>query len=248
VRRRLDLVLVVALTAAVVVAVLAVPDLRIARAVLGIPFVCGATGYALLAATSHAPDRGGWLAMLVPALSLVVAMLVALALSLAGIALTTTALTLALAAWTLAACAVAALRRRDHPGAALSVPAVLFTGWPPAVAAAVAVFVLALMALHGPLRDDHVAGYAELWAVPEQVGANVRIGVVNVEPRAAAYRVEVDTGGKRRDSHRISLAPGQRWTQLLVGSRRGKRPQVLKVRLYRLAQPDVVYRQVVLRA
>jgi hypothetical protein len=247
-RRRADLALLCALAAAAVAVVIATPDTRIARAILGVPLVCGATGYAFLAASSPVRDGGAWLTMLVPAASFAIAMLAALLLFALGIPLTADAFVIVLGAWTVGAAGVAAIRRDADVSPPLALPPLFSSGWAVSLTAAAAVFAVSVALLQHPIRDDQVAGYAALSALPSRDGADVRVTVTNAQPARESYRLEVDVGARRPIRQTLTLAAGQEWSRLLVRSASGQRPQLVKVRLYRTSTPDAIYRQVILRA
>ena len=247
-KRNADLVLgvVVAIAVAVTTVLDGVP--AFVRILLGVPFACWVTGATVLAAvagpTAIEPARR---LLLTPAMSIVSSMFVLLVLAVCGAAITSDAIAAGLMTLVLGAAVIAAIRRSSsEPVIPLPVELGLSRRWVVSGLSVAVAFTGLYLMLDHPLENDRLAGYTELWASP-RTGADVAIGVHNAEGHRQRYRVEVQAPG-RRITRGVSLAPGGTWRETIGASRDRRRPQLLKVRLFRADEPQTVYREVILRA
>jgi uncharacterized membrane protein len=164
--------------------------------------------------------------LLVPGMSVVIAIIAGLVMSAARVRLTIDAWALALGLVTVAGLALAVLRDRHTDvgveprptwrrarsrGASAEhgrVPIVAFLGMLfIATVAVTGAFVISAVGEHyrGP-------GFTELWALPGRSSVSgVRLGVVSHELHAASYRLLVSIDGRQVRSARLILRPGQGW-------------------------------------
>lgn len=253
-RRDIDLILVVALSLALVAVVLALPWARAARIVLGLPFLLFAPGYALVAALF--PRRGD-LEMLERlalglALSLAVVPLIGLALNYSPWGLRLEPILAFVTLFVVLAAAAALLQRRRLPpdeAFALALE-VRPPGWS-RLRLADRLLVLALvLSLAGlgatayfvATSRGSTEGFTEFYVLGEggmaegypttvRLGerAEVTLGVVNREGREATYRIVVRIDGESTDGFGgLVLADGERWQGRvsLVPARAGEAQRV----------------------
>jgi hypothetical protein len=101
-----------------------------------------------------------------------------------------------------------------------------------------------------PTPPQGVTGYTLLWMIPAGDGnANdYRLGVNSMEFSPAAYRLQLILDGQiLREWPELQLAPGESWEiQLVLPDDRGGAGSV-EATLYRMDNPDVVYRHVKLQ-
>jgi uncharacterized membrane protein len=246
-RRNADLQLMLLLPGVFVLSSLIFPDAVPLRAAAGLPFLLFAPGYALVAAFwGTAPLDVAMRVVLAVALSVAACILVALGCQLFDVPVTARTTTLALLVVIVVGGGVALVRRSaadaSGPGPAPSLRPV--RAWMIAIATCILAFTILLTALRRPLPNPHVAGYSALWALPEG-SSRVQLGVRSAEHSATRYRVEIDASTARLRPFTLTLGPGQDWSRVIDMTR--LRPQVVTVRLYRLARPKAVYRRVELR-
>jgi hypothetical protein len=228
-----DLLLALACSVAVTIAVLAAPDATLARVTLGIPLVLVVPGYAMTVALfgEHRPD-GPALVVWALSLSIALTILSALALDALGVELTAAALTLTLAGIGAGAALVAGARRpagtRRPPAAA--VVALARTPWTAAVVAVAAVFAVLLVALREPTPNTAVPGYTQLAAQREPGG--VRVALQSAEQRPTRYRVRVVVARALVAERTATLAAGQRWSRVVARSA-AARASTVSVAVYR---------------
>ena len=115
---------------------------------------------------------------------------------------------------------------------------------------AILVAVAAIGLARLPMPPMGVAGYTLLWMIPAGDGnANdYRLGVNSMEFSPAGYRLQVLLDGQVvREWPEIQLAPGESWeTQIVLQSGRAGAGSI-EATLYRMDNPDVVYRHVKLQ-
>jgi uncharacterized membrane protein len=115
-----------------------------------------------------------------------------------------------------------------------------------ALATAVAILSV-LYAVIGVEQQPH-PGFTQLWMLPAaQTGANcaVRLGVRNFEATTVTYRVTMTTNGNALHTwSSVVLTPAQTWNQVVPITPGTTHSMYLEVRLYRLDQPQTVYRNV----
>jgi uncharacterized membrane protein len=210
-------------------------------------------GYALRAALfpKRLLDSGEQLLFSL-ASSVVVIILTGMAISLVGWTMDASTWVTSLAVVTLAACGVAALRRRSRTEEAVSPsPVRLKLGQAVLVLLAVALALGALKLADTPLNNPaNIQGYTILWILPVAKNAPqyVHVGVISNQFTASDYRVQLMVNKQAvyvwPD---IRLAPGQKWDAMYaVPASTTGNSQVSAV-LYKLDQPQSVYRQVSLQ-
>jgi uncharacterized membrane protein len=94
-----------------------------------------------------------------------------------------------------------------------------------------------------PAPKDAYQGYSMVWLLPNENGSQVELGIRSMEFEQQAYRVVLLAGGQPVQSwDEVSLAPKEDWTVWvdLTGIPAGGGP--LEAHLYRLDQPEVLYR------
>jgi hypothetical protein len=215
-RKAFDLVICSALAAVAMTLALLAPEIGPARALVGLPLVLFAPGYAIVAA-AFPSNRLGTIERLLFSLgaSLAVA-------ALAGLLLHWTALGLRPAAWavalgniTLVASLIALVRRWRQPaggtlgrvagmtlaqGGLLGLAALLIAG-------------AVLIARDGAIQQ-RATGFTQLWVLPDSAAQvdSVRLGVSNREPGQIGYRLLVTASGTIIGSWpRITLGPDEQW-------------------------------------
>jgi hypothetical protein len=242
----LDLLAVVLVGDLATISLFAAPHVVALRATLGLPFVILGPGYALMSALyAREPPEPATRLTLTLALSIVTMVLVGLALNAARIALTGRAFVLALLVVAAAACIVASVRRRGVVDAISISPAVaLRSPWLWSTTILLAVFAGLLVMVARPLPDPTYAGYTQLSGLRD--GANVRIAVKSAEHLRRTYHLEALAASGRVVKRTFTLTPGQQLTQVIhIGA---PLEQTVRVRLYLVAAPATVYREVILRA
>jgi uncharacterized membrane protein len=210
-------------------------------------------GYALRAALfpKRLLDSGEQL-LISLASSVVVTILTGLAIYLIGWIMDASTWATSLAVVTLAACGVAALRRRSRAEEAVA-PSPLRLKWGQAVLVllALALAVGALNLADTPLNNPaNIQGYTILWILPEAKTApqSVQVGMISNQFTVEDYRVQLMVNQQPvyvwPD---IRLAPGQTWdaTYTVPASTTGS--SKVSAVLYKLDQPQSVYRQVSLQ-
>ncbi len=216
------------------------------QAVFGLCLVLFAPGYALTAAF-FPPRTLGFAERLLftVALSLISTMLGSLALYWLQVPLRPVTWALLLAAITYYGSLLAWLRRRFIQSAApalnLSLPQAGILGL--AGLAVVAAVSLARV----PSGTTGLEGYTVLWILPTNVvdPPGVRIGITSMEFTPARYRLLVTVDGRpMREWDAISLGPGEKWEAVVPLSAQTAGPGKIEATLYRLDNPNVVYRQV----
>ena len=248
--------LIVIMVSAVVCAVLtqvapALPALRLLGA---LPLVLFLPGYALCAAifprrVFGLPER----MLLNLGLSLIIVALGGLVLYWLGWSLQAGTWAIALSGFTVCASAIAWWRRRrshlaDDPLLKPHLNLSLRDGLLFGLALLVAAAAIGLARL--PMPPKGVSGYTLLWMLPAGDGNtdDYRLGVNSMEFSPASYRLQVVQDGQVvRNWPEIQLAPGDSWEiQMVLPSDRAGAGSV-EAMLYRLDNPDVVYRQVKLQ-
>jgi uncharacterized membrane protein len=244
--RNLIAILLAGSTAAAAVVLL--PGVPALRAAVGVPFLLFGQGYAVMSAlfARELPEPS---VRVLLALTLSVATIIAVGLVLgaADVPLTGPALVTGVLVVTYVAVAVAVIRQplEAAPWRKLHAGDVARSRWLWSALIAVAAFALLLVALSRPLPNTRVAGYTELWAL-RAAGGNVTVGVKSAERSRATYRVVARAASGKTVSMTFTVAPGKQWTQVLaIGY---PELQTVDVRLYRVADPNNLYRELTLRA
>jgi uncharacterized membrane protein len=166
--------------------------------------------------------------LLVPGLSLAIAVIIGLVLSAAHIRLTTESWAVALGLVTASGLlAMARLegahevapRRRNRQSLSIG-PAAMFVFAALAVIAAVTIGVL------GQRRHDNETAFTQLWALPGPSSSTVRLGVRSHERDEIRYRLRVSIQGRVLRSQALTLRPGQTWQSTQQLARSGERVDV----------------------
>ena len=248
--------LTVVMVSAVVCAILtlvasALPVIRLLGA---LPLVFFLPGYALGAALLPRrffglPER----VLLSLGLSLIIVALGGLVLYWLGASLQAGTWALALSGFTVCASAIAWWRRSRSHSTDEPLPKLHFNvsrrdGLLVGLAMLVAIAAIGLARMPTPPKG--VTGYTLLWMIPAGDGnANdYRLGVNSNEFSAGSYRLQLMLDGQvLREWPALQLAPGESWEiQIELPSDRVGVGSV-EAKLYRLDNPDVVYRQVKLQ-
>jgi uncharacterized membrane protein len=245
-RTRAWLLACAALAVAALVVVLAAPDADALRAILGVPLVCAAPGYALMRALGLQLDpQDGRRIVLVPALSLAATIATVLVIALVGAPIDTHATVIGLAGLTIALSLVGLVRARPPVPGGIDLPQPLV--WTLTSLVAVAVCAAAIAVLSHPLKNDGLAtdvSLSALWAD----GGHVQVAVDNAQGTSQRYTLELWVAGRKTSSTAIVLGPGRTWHSTLTADPSGRRAQVVEARLYRPGDTRTPYRQVILRA
>jgi uncharacterized membrane protein len=116
------------------------------------------------------------------------------------------------------------------------------------VGLAITVAILSVLyAVSGVEQQPH-PGFTQLWMLPDaQTGTSnaVRLGVRNFEATGVTYRVTITMNGKLvRTWSSVVLKPEQTWNQVVLIPSSGAHSLYIEAQLYRLDQPQSVYRNV----
>ena len=248
-KRPTDLTAVVAITCIAMILALLDVSVPILRAVAGVLFALGITGYAALAAVfPHPTIRLTERILGSVALSMAFATLGGFVLNWTPWGLRPQTWALLLGAITLIA-VVCAHRRRCIPleiAAASTVPirvtpiqGVLF-GF-----AALVVVVAAGVAYLGAARAP-TPGFTQLWLLPLD-GGQVRAGFRDEEHQRVSYTLRIRVDGALIDEWtNVTLNPDETWEMQFPAPARQGTTQRIEASLYRANQDDVVYRHVML--
>jgi uncharacterized membrane protein len=164
--------------------------------------------------------------LLVPGLSIAIAVITGLAVGTARGRLTATTWAIALGVVT-AACLLAAAflahapkrKRSARPTAPLPAPVLPRDGNSPGIGpfvifalGALGVVSAIAIGVHGQRAHDDETGFTELWALPApSPGSAIRLGVRSHERRDARYRVRVSIEHRLIRDQALTLRPGQTW-------------------------------------
>jgi Protein of unknown function (DUF1616) len=250
-RKAFDLVICSALAAVAMTLTLLAPESGLARALVALPLVLFAPGYAIVAVAFPA-NRLRTIERLLFSLgaSLAVA-------ALAGLLLHWTALGLRPAAWavalgnlTLVSSLIALLRPRRQPASA---PVQRGTGLTLSQGgllglAALLVAGAVVIARDGAIQQ-RATGFTQLWVLPDSAAKadSVRLGVSNREPGQIGYRLLVTASGTIIGSWpRITLGPDEQWEATVALPTAQPAVVTVEAVLYRLDAPETVYRRVLL--
>jgi uncharacterized membrane protein len=236
--------------AAITVMLTAVP---VVRMVAALPLVLFLPGYAITVAClpRRSLDR---VARLLVSLGLSVAITILLSLILywLRISLQTMTWAIALATVTLIACGIAWRRQllvteeRSETSFSfdLSRRDVILLG----LAVVIGGIAIGLARLPAPI--DNVTGYTSLWLIPARDGqvASYEIGITSQEFETVTYRLQVMADGRVvQEWPELKLAPGETWTSSIALPADRVNTGSIEAVLYRLDNPNAVYRQVKLQ-
>jgi hypothetical protein len=258
-RKAFDLVICSALAAVAMTLALLVPESGLGRAIVALPLVLFAPGYALVAA-AFPSGRLGTIERLLFSLGASLA-----AAALAGLMLHWTALGLRPAAWAVAlgnltlVASLLALVRRWHQPASEAVQRLPLSGFRSAgmTPAQCGLLGLAVLLVAGALliaRDgalqQRATGFTQLWVLPDSAAKqdSVRLGVSNREPGQIGYRLLVTASGTIIGSWpRITLGPDEQWETTVALPSAQPSAATVEAVLYRLDAPETAYRRVLFR-
>jgi len=108
----------------------------------------------------------------------------------------------------------------------------------------------ALMFARTPGSTEHYAGYTLFWLTPIEGEADnqLQLGIDSKEFVSTAYRLELFVDGVIVQKwSTIELVPNQQWHANLALNEAQLNESTLEANLYRLDQPDTLYRHVVMR-
>jgi hypothetical protein len=218
------------------------------QALLGVPLVLFVPGYALTAAlfaprALGVPER----VLFSVASSLVITMLGSLVLYGLRVELRPVTWALFLAAITLGASLVAWRRRKVAEPAPLTLNVSLVQGGTLGLAGLAVVAAVALARI--PSGPAGLEGYTLLWILPNDAtqAPGVRLGVSSMEFTPTQYGLVVTLDGRAAyEWAAINLRPGEKWDEFLAWPSQGSGPGRVEATLYRLDNPQVVYRRVTL--
>jgi uncharacterized membrane protein len=251
-RKAFDLVICSALAAVAMTLALLAPEFGPLRALVALPMVLFAPGYALVAAAFPASRLGTTERLL---FSLGTSLAVA---ALAGLLLHWTALGLRPAAWavalgniTLVASLFALVRRwrqpasvTAHRGAGLSLSQGGLLGL------ALLLVVGALLIARDGAIQQRATGFTQLWVLPDSAAQqdSVRLGVSNRELGKVGYRLLVTSSGTIIGSWpQITLGPNEQWEATVALPTAQPASTTVEALLYRLDAPEIAYRRVLFR-
>jgi len=251
-RKAFDLVICSALAAVAMTLALLAPESGLARAIIALPLVLFAPGYALVAAAFPA-NRLGAVERLLFSLgaSLAVAGLTGLLLHWTALGLRPAAWAVALGNLTLVSSLIALLRRWRQPANA---PVQRGTGLTLSQGGLLGLAALLVAAAVVVARDGAIqqraTGFTQLWVLPDSAAKadSVRLGVSNREPGQIGYRLLVTASGTIIGSWpRITLGPDEQWEATVALPTAQPAVATVEAVLYRLDAPETVYRRVLLR-
>lgn len=245
-----DLILIALWTAVAVFVGLIGVENTLIRLIFALPLVFFFPGYSVVSALysrRRLSDTARFL--FAGALSIALTALGGLALHAVGIRLAPASWLLFLSLITLAAAVVASVRRgrRDasvHAGIGLGFSQFLLLGL------AVVLFGLAFgVAREGALQQD-IPHFTQLWILPseQETQTTVELGIRNEESRKVTYRLVASRGDELLGVWEpIELAAGEEWLTSITVPQTFISAEPIVANLYRLDEPDVVYRSVSLR-
>jgi len=251
-RKAFDLVICSALAAIAMTLALLGPEIGPARALIALPLVLFAPGYAIIAAAFPTSRLGAIERLL---FSLGAGLAVA---ALAGLLLHWTALGLRPAAWavalgniTLVASLIALVRRWQRPASpTVQRPARLTLVEGGLLGLAALLVASALVIARDGALHQHATGFTQLWVLPDSAAneESVRLGVSNREPGQIGYRLLVTASGTIIGSWpRITLGPDEQWEATVALPTAPPAATTIEAVLYRLDAPETAYRRVLFR-
>jgi len=246
-RRSFDLIVVIA--AAVSAMCLALVGVEyMLPSILALLLVLVLPGYALTAAlfpeqVLRTEER--WL--VIPGLSVTAAVLGGFVLNWTPWRLSSGSWAMLLGGLTVAASMAALLRRQKTAPASMRR---LHTAIKPRDAllfgAAALVVVVAVVIARGGAIGQPRESFTQLWILPagEANQDAVRLGISNMEPATMSYRLQVYEGPYTiREWPVIVLEPSEKWEYVLALPPHASSPDTIRALLYRVDEPEVVYRQ-----
>lgn len=218
------------------------------RAVFGLPLVLFIPGYTVIAAAFPGQELRTTEKLLISGgLSVALAALGGLLLNRLPGGLQTSSWAALLIAITLIASVVAWFRRRQNASAE---PFHLNLDLRQALelSAALIIVVIAVQLSKAPLPPIGVSGYTEAWILPDPAQAQVvHVRINSMEFTNMAYSVQITLNGKAINQwNAVSLKPGGKWEGIITLPNALTRNDEVEAKIYRLDQPNTVYRNVIL--
>jgi hypothetical protein len=249
-----DLLLVIGLTAATVLAVLGPLQLGLVQVLLGLPFVLLFPGYALTAAAF--PDgtlRFAERLLLSVGASLSSCALIGLLLHLLPAGITLQSWIILLSSLIVIGSCVGLARRVLDPSptpVSLEIGIGLNQGLLLALAGLISIGAVGVARLG--VAEQETPGFTQFWALPAESDGQpaVRLGVTSMEPAATRFVFQLQTGDHVLHGPMFELQPGQTWETTLKLPADGTmlRPGgALEATLYRQDAPGTVYRRAAIR-
>lgn len=249
-RNNLDLLVIAFIAALNVIWALLPNRPALIGTILALPLVFVLPGYTLIEALFYPKMLNGTHRLVLSlGLSLAFAILGGLLLNVLPIGLQAQSWAMFLGLVTTVFSLVAAYFRRGvqstgtrRPRLRFSIPAYVL------VALAIAMAILSVLyAAIGVEQQPH-PGFTQLWMLPAvQTGTTcaVRLGVRSFEATTVMYQVTLTMNGQpERTWPSITLKPEQTWNQIVLVTPGTAHSMYLEARLYRLDQPQTVYRNV----
>lgn len=248
-----DLIVVAALAVVCALIVLVAADVPLLRTLGAVPLALFLPGYAIAAACLPQRSLGQVERLLISlSLSVVSTALLGLVLYWSGLRLQTATWASALALTTIVASGIAWRRKpaaegereATRPAINLNLRDVVWIG----LAVVIAGAALGIARLPSPASG--VSGYTQLWLTPANDGntANYQAGITSQEFATVTYHLQVMVDGRViRDWPELPLAPGATWTSPIVLPPDQLNAGSIEAALYRLDNPNVIYRQVKLQ-
>jgi uncharacterized membrane protein len=258
-RNAFDLVICSALAVVAMTVALLAPEIGLARAIVGVPLVLFAPGYALVAAAFPA-SRLGTIERLLFSLgaSLALAGLIGLLLHWTALGMRPVAWAVALGNLTLVASLIALIRRwrqsavdtvQPSPLSGFRVARMTLVESGLLGLATLLVVSALLIARDGAIRQ-RATGFTQLWVLPDRAAQadSVRLGVSNRESDDVGYRLLVTASGTIIGSWpRITLSPDEQWETTVALPTALPVATTVEAVLYRLDAPETTYRRVLFR-
>ncbi len=256
-QRLLDLGVVIIFTGIAILLALANVNSLFLRVLFELPLIMVLPGYVLCVALFPQRDFPAYGRILLSlGLSIAVTVLGGLLLNLTPWGIQTTTWVFWLGGVTLGVTVLAALRRLSQPPSSISND-LAHTAWRFDLRAgsallfglAILLVSFALLITRAPAPPQGLEGYTQLWLLPDpNTKTAVRLGISSNEFETTNYKLELQLGGKElQEWTPIILKPGEDWETTVtlpkpVGS------DTIEALLYRLDQPETVYRHGSLKA
>ncbi len=235
------------------VLLMVLPANSIIRLIGALPLVLFLPGYAIAAAL-FLPRSLGIPERLLYSLGLSVSVtaLAGLALNLTPWGLQTSTWAITLAAIVVTASVIAGRRRQAAAITVAPVDLKFKPRWRDSLLLTLAVLVMgaAIGLTRLPVAPKDVAGYTTLWMIPAATGTSTdfRLGITSAEFTETRYRLQISISDRVvQDWPELSLKPGEAWETTIELPADQVGAGSIGAELYRLDNPTLIYRQVVLR-
>lgn len=253
-RQSSDLLAVMVIAGLSAVLAMVIPADSIVRLICALPLVLFLPGYAITAALFPPRSLGVPERLLFSlGLSVVTTALAGLALNVTSWGLQTSTWAIALAVIVLLTSAIAWLRgRRDAAITAVPVDIHFKLRFRDGLLLGLAVLVTgtAIGLTRLPVAPNGVAGYTLLWMIPANTSNSndFRLGINSAEFTETRYRLQVSVGDQVVQAWpELSLKPGEAWETTIGLQSNQVVSGTIAADLYKLDDPDMVYRHVMLR-